>query len=167
MSTVTIQDVKVSAVQNGKNNYSVAEVVYTDSRGENKNKKIMSFSNPAVFAFVSKIKNPTKVVVENSGAPYYNWVKIDAANDEEVVAAKAAPKSSTYNDTRETPEERARRQLMIVKQSSLSNAINYWSEIKKINNPDYDFTVEEIITTAQQFVDWVMEDPAKVLEGSD
>ena len=56
---------------------------------------------------------------------------------------------------------------MIVKQSSLSNAINYWSEIKKINNPDYDFTVEEIITTAQQFVDWVMEDPAKVLEGSD
>ena len=162
MSTVTIQDVKVSAVQNGKNNYSVAEVVYTDSRGENKNKKIMSFSNPAVFAFVSKIKNPTKVVVENSGAPYYNWVKIDAANDEEVVAAKAAPKSITYQDNRETPEERARRHLMIVKQSSLSNALEY---MKNTNNTD--FGVTDLLDIADLMVEWVMEDPAKVLEGSD
>lgn len=160
MSTVTIQDVKVSAVQNGKNNYSVAEVVYTDSRGENKNKKIMSFSNPAVFAFVSKIKNPTKVVVENSGAPYYNWVKIDAANDEEGVAAKAAPRSTTYQDNRETPEERARRQLMIVKQSSLANALTFAS----YKNPTGTSSVQEVIDIANTFVEWVMSDGLQSLE---
>ncbi len=156
MSIVTIQDVKISTVQNGKTSYSVAEAVYTDSRGENKNKKVMSFSNPAVFAFLSKIKSPTRVSVENGGAPYYNWTKIDAAGEEEVPAAKAspsAPGSKTWADSRETPEERARRQLMIVKQSSLSNAIAYYQhETLKTAN----VTEDDVMMVAQKFVDWVM-----------
>ena len=111
MSTVTIQEVTVSTVSTGKKPYQVAEATYTTDRGENKSKKVMSFSNPAVFAALSKIKNPTKVSVENDGAPYYNWTKLTpVADTEEPVKIFGR----TYYDTRETPEERARRQLMIV-----------------------------------------------------
>lgn len=150
MQNVTIQDVKISTVQNGKTAYSVAEAVYTDSRGENKNKKVMSFSNPAVFAFLSKVKSPTKVTVENGGAPYYNWTKIDTAGDEEVATAKTAPGvpgSKTWADNRETPEERARRQLMIVKQSSLGHAVEVLGQ---------GLERENYTALADYFVDWVM-----------
>ena len=154
MSTVTIQEVTVSTVSTGKKPYQVAEATYTTDRGENKNKKVMSFSNPAVFAALSKIKNPTKVSVENDGAPYYNWTKLTPVTDDDT---PTKVKGGTYNDTRETAEERAKRQLMIVKQSSLSNSIAYWAQIKSINNPDYDYTVEEVLEVAQKFVDWVMD----------
>lgn len=156
MAIYTIQEVTVSTVTKGKNSYQVADVVYTTDRGENKDKKVLSFSNPAVFEIVSKIKGATRVEVSNGGAPYYNWTEIKVLGDEAPAANKAAPKSGSYVDTRETPEERARRQLMIVKQSSLANALTYWGSIKTINNPDYDYTVEEVLATADKFVDWVM-----------
>ena len=162
MSIVTIQDVKISTVQNGKGGYSVADVVFTDGRGENKQKKVMSFSNPAVFAFLSKIKSPTKAQVENGGAPYYNWTKIEPASSEVTGSAPAAsPRSTTYNDNRETSEERARRQVMIVKQSSLANAISYFEAINAA--PD---GPEHVIEVAQQFVDWVMKDGSEVFNES-
>lgn len=166
MSIVTIQDVKISTVQNGKGGYSVADVVFTDGRGENKQKKVMSFSNPAVFAFLSKVKGPTKATVENGGAPYYNWTKIEPASSEASGNAPAAtPRATTYNDNRETSEERARRQVMIVRQSSLAQAINYLNNVHKAGEPSYN--VNDVLEIAQEFVDWVVEDGSEVFNESD
>jgi hypothetical protein len=108
----------------------------------------MSFSNPAVFAALSKIKNPTKVSVENDGAPYYNWTKLTPVTNDEVPVKS---KGWAYGDSRETPEERAKRQLMIVKQSSLSNAIEY------LKMSEASVSSDDVLATAQKFVDWVMD----------
>ena len=141
---VNIQEVTVSTVQNGKKSYQVAEVVYTNDRGENKTKKIMSFSNPAVFAIVSK--NPRgSFVAESDGAPYYNWTSLTPANNER--AAPAAAKSTPVKSTYETPEERARRQVLIVRQSCLAQAVVVVGPGKEIDG---------YLDVAQQFVDWVM-----------
>jgi len=149
---VNIQEVTVSTVQNGKKSYQVAEVVYTNDRGENKTKKIMSFSNPAVFAIVSK--NPRgSFVAESDGAPYYNWTSLTPANSER--AAPAAAKSTPVKSTYETPEERARRQVLIVRQSSLTNALKYF-ELRKKGDDDI-VNLDQVFAVAQDMVDWVMD----------
>lgn len=50
----------------------------------------------------------------------------------------------------ETPEERARRQVLIVKQSSLSSAV----ETVKVDGAVP--TTEEVLAVAQEYFDWVM-----------
>ncbi len=148
MTKVTIQEVTVSTVNTGKKPYSVAVVTYTTDRGDNKEKKIMSFSNPAVFAAVSKIKNPTVVEVENDGAPYYNWTQLKIANDEAPrAAASGATSVKVATSTYETAEERKIKQLYIIRQSSITNALTYLK--------DEDSSVDEVLTVAQKFVDFV------------
>ena len=153
MTKCTIQEVIINTVNTGKKPYSQAVVTYTTERGENKEKKIMSFSNPAVFAAVSKIKNPTVVEVENDGAPYYNWTQLS------LVAEEAAPKGANASgatsvkvatSTYETAEERKIKQLYIIRQSSISSALEYWKNIGYDN-----VRVPEVLAIAQEFVDFV------------
>ena len=150
MSRVTIQEVTVSTITKGKNSYQEANVTYTTDRGENKTKKVLSFSNPAVFATLSKIKNPVTVEYEHNGAPYYNWTKVEPVTEEVPVKAAVAPKSG-YVDQRETAEERAKRQVMIVRQSSLGHALTF-CELTGLQ----DIGTDEVINIATRFVDWVM-----------
>lgn len=58
----------------------------------------------------------------------------------------------------ETPEERAKRQILIVKQSSLSSAVDTLKQDKKVP------TVEEVLSVAQEYFDWVMSTDAKPKE---
>lgn len=154
MTKVTVQEVIVNTVNTGKKPYSQAVVTYTTERGENKEKKIMSFSNPAVFAAVSKIKNPTVVEVENDGAPYYNWTKLS------LVAEEAAPKGANASgatsvkvatSTYETAEERKIKQLYIVRQSSITNALTYLAATQK----EGEYGVSDVLEIAQEFIDFV------------
>lgn len=64
--------------------------------------------------------------------------------------AYTSPKS-TY----ETPEERAKRQVYIIRQSSLTNAISVLKTEK--NTP----TPADVFALAQEMVDWVMENDVK------
>ena len=144
---VNIQEVTVSTVSQGKKNYQVAEVVYTSDRGENKNKKIMSFGNPAVFAVLSKQPRGWHTV-ETEGAPYYNWSSIEAANDA-APSADVVKSGTVSKSTYETAEERKIKQLYIIKQSSISNAIEFMSK------QGGEFTVNNVITVAGAFVDYV------------
>ncbi len=151
MTKVTIQEVTVSTVNTGKKPYSVAVVTYTTDRGDNKEKKIMSFSNPAVFAAVSKIKNPTVVEVENDGAPYYNWTQLKIANDEAPRAsASGAASVKVATSTYETAEERKIKQLYIIRQSSIANAIEFHK-----TTSGTEFNIEDVLNAAQRFVDYV------------
>jgi len=66
---------------------------------------------------------------------------------------KSMPASkSTY----ETPEERAKKQVYIVKQSSLSAAI----DVLKHNNPKGTVDTQQALQVAQEFVDWVFASPS-------
>lgn len=153
MPLVTIQDVTVSEVKNGRNAYQIANVVYTAANGENKEKKVMSFANPAVFSVVSKASSGSQFNVGyKEGDQYYNWVSIEAVGDS--VAPKATPMSpgakqvvSTY----ETADERKIKQLYIIRQSSISNALEFY----KLNSPKGGISRDDVLNTAQEFVDFV------------
>ena len=151
MTKVTVQEVIINNVNTGKKPYSQAVVTYTTERGENKEKKIMSFSNPAVFAAVSKIKHPTVVEVENDGAPYYNWTKLSLVAEEAAPKGANAPGATSVKvatSTYETAEERKIKQLYIVRQSSITNAIARAAQHPDPNSID-------VLALAQMYVDFV------------
>ncbi len=155
MAIYTVQEVSVTTVTSGKKPYNVAEVTYSTDRGENKTKKIMSFSNPGVFATVSKMAQGTRIEVENDGAPYYNWTSAKVVANEAPNAANAVPKSGVVQRSNfETPEERAARQVLIVRQSCLAQAVAFFSGIATELRPVH---VNEVLDVAQTFTDWVFD----------
>lgn len=156
---VKIQEVNVEKVNNGKGGYEVANVNYL-YKGDAKTTKIMSFSNPQVFKDVQKYAGKTVSVETTQNGKYTNWAKIEvvASEDSPTSAATsgyAAPGSKTpARSTYETPEERAQRQLMIVRQSSISNSISF---IKEFSSPAAleGVDMDVVLGIAQQFVDFV------------
>lgn len=157
MPQVTIQDVRVETVTKGRNSYQVATVVHTTPRGETKEKKVMSFSNPAVFAVVSKATSGQSFEVGYTpGDQYYNWATITPLGDASSPAkastgGTAAPAGGKVAvSTYETAEERKIKQLYIVKQSSIANALEYL----KLKD-DKEFGVSDVLEIAQDFVDYI------------
>lgn len=152
---IVIQEVKIEEVRNGKNKYDKAEVVYS-SNGQNRTQKIMSFSNPAIFAQVRKMVSGETYDVEvvKNDAGFNQWAKIVATSGEAapVAEGKPAPAGRTSVSTYETAEERRIKQMYIIKQSSISSAIEF------SKHPQFagaNVTVEDLLVTAQQFVDFV------------
>ena len=154
MSIITIQEVNKEFKTKGKGKWSELQVTYTDN-GKNFQKKILSFQNPAVFEALQDAKQGDiyDVTVTKDGE-YYNWssakkVDKDAASN----AAPAAPSSGrVLGSNYETADERRLKQLYIIKQSSISNAI----EFAKMRTPEEEpYTPGDIPTLAQQFVDFV------------
>ena len=164
MPQFTIQDVRVETVQKSpKNRYEVATVVYTTNRGEQKEKKVMSFANPGVFNLIKGLTPPTEVMVTYvEGDQYYNWAKVElVTNDPKEVKPTTTPAAGgkVLGNQYETREERHTRQLHIVRQSSLSNAIAMLTPGAKTA-----LKVEEVIDLAQQLVDFVYESNEDDLE---
>lgn len=158
---VTIQEVTIDNGGAGKNKWQKATVTYTHN-GQNRKQTVMSFSNPAVFAYVSKIQHPVSVnvTVTKNAKGYDEWAAVEPANNEAVgmaqqgflKAAGAPSGGKMVGSNWETPEERAKRQLMIVRQSSISNAI----EFLKLDPRDApEAPVETVLAIAQNFVDFV------------
>jgi hypothetical protein len=150
---VKIQEVNVEFVKNGKNGYEVANVNYL-YKGDAKTTKIMSFSNPQVFKDVQKYVNKTVNVETTQNGKYTNWAKIELVDDSPNSGASASPgkpSSTPVRSTYETPEERAQRQLMIVRQSSIANSLEYLKNTSQAG----DYGVNDTLQVAQQFVDFV------------
>jgi len=151
---VKIQEVNVEFVKNGKNGYEVANVNYL-YKGEAKTTKIMSFSNPQVFKDIQKMVGKTIDVETTQNGKYTNWAKVTLVSTDESPSVSSSsptkPTSSTVRSTYETPEERAQRQLMIVRQSSISNALTYLHQTQ----PGGDYGVTDTLEVAQDFVDFV------------
>lgn len=165
MAAITVQEVIVETVKKGKNSYQVANVTYTTDRGENKSKKVMSFSNPAVFAVAKDAKQgETYEVSYTPGDQYYNWASMKVVSNDttNVVASnvKQAPASGkVLGSTYETAEERKIKQMYIIKQSSIASAITYLNNVHKEGEPSYN--VNEVLDVAQEFVDWIYDSEAK------
>ncbi len=154
--SVKIQEVNVEFVKNGKNGYEVANVNYL-YKGEAKTTKIMSFSNPQVFKDVQKLVGKTVEVDTTQNGKYTNWAKLtpvaESPDQQPSVGGKSdVVKSTAVRSTYETPEERAQRQLMIVRQSSISNSITLLTSGNGVLGVEDLPTVLEV---AQQFVDFV------------
>lgn len=158
---VKIVNVDVENVVKGKSRYSKATVTYLYN-GEARTQSVMSFTNPQVFKTVQEsVGQEVEVTVEKNDAGYNQWTAIGSpGNSTSSSAPVVAPASSSAPPARggysgETPAERASRQVYIVKQSSLANAIALSEANKAKSSP------EEVIAVAQQFTDWVLGVPAK------
>lgn len=155
MSQITIQEVNTEFVKKGRTGYTKATVIYTDEKGENRNKQLMSFANPAVFDAVKDAvagdKYEIKAVKEGD---YWNWAaatKVSA--DSAPGAAKAPSGGKVVGSNYETADERKVKQLYIIKQSSIANAIEFVKYSQRDGVEPY--TVGDILDIAQQFVDFV------------
>ena len=149
---------KVSATTSGGKPYTKLEIAYKDLvNGKIASKLVMPFGNtqPVHKAlFDSKAGDVFTVTsIKNNDSGYWDWTNAVQAPPGETPMVKTqgspAPKSNY-----ETPEERAKRQVYIVKQSSLSNAIQVLSCGAKTPPSKAD-----VFALAQEFADWVFSEP--------
>ena len=135
------------AAKNGRS-YQSIEVTYKNDQGQVANKKLMSFSNPSVF---NHIKDLTKGATLNVSTTkdangYWQWTGIGGDETAPTSDAKPATGGRVTGSNYETKEERAARQILIVRQSSLSSAVDLLGPGK---------SVEDVIATAKQFEEYV------------
>jgi hypothetical protein len=170
MSNMQIEIVNVSTshVPTAKGGYMVADVAYKNKSFQDKleGKKIMDFANKDVYSKLTKATfGETFEVTRQKSADdkYWNWVALNPAGSApaEVSNAVPCPTSGGYaapmksvnvtpKSTYETPEERAARQVLIVRQSSLGHALEY-TATNKIKDE------AEVLALANRFSDWVFQ----------
>lgn len=146
--------------------YSQAEVVYKNERDEPKTWKLVSFANPQVFEMLKDAKmNDTFEITVTKQGEFNQWVAA-SKSDGTVVAdvregfgkegSKAESAAPKYTSTYETPAERAVKQRLIVRQSSLAQAIEYY---KHPTLSEANVVEEDVIRIAETFADWVFQEP--------
>ena len=151
-----VQVDKQTKTTSGGKPYVALELAFKNlGTGKLESKKLMPFGTTAdahkVLAGANQGDVFTVVSEKNQQSGYWDWLKATQAppgtTAETVVTSKANP---TPKSTYETPEERAKKQVYIVKQSSISAAIEALSIGAK--TPP---TTDAIIKVAQEFVDYV------------
>ena len=169
--------IKVVAVEAGKGttktgkDYKFIEVTYKNLSfdGKTESKKIMPFGSKEVMATLegASAGDVFTILREKDNDGYWQWVGI-AEGDVTIektgatAPAGAAPtKAATpTKSTFETPEERAAKQIYIVRQSSISSAIDTLKTDKETPS------VEEVIAVAKQYEAYVFGNEPKVAEAT-
>lgn len=150
---VTIKDVSVEWVAKGKAKYGKATVAYTYN-GEQRSQNIMSFANPSVFKQVQElVGQEVEVTLTKNAQGYSEWSAIGVGESSSTVASPTSTRVTGSNY--ETAEERAKKQVYIIKQSSIANAI----EIAKSDG--IGLSVAGVLDIAQQLTDWVLNNNTK------
>lgn len=157
---VEITKVDVTRAPKG---YSIAAVTYL-REGKEEQRKLMSFVNEAVFKTVTSFeKLPAYVNVvlakelnKKDGKEYWQWKAVEQAGapTQNDATPKAGPPAKAFTSNYETPAERAKRQVYIVRQSSLANAIAFFAAVEP---KGISVTTEGIIETADKFASYVLD----------
>ena len=153
-----------------KGGYNHMEVAYKKD-GRVEGKKILDFVNKSIFEQVKKMGVGKSYDIESAKdeRDFWQWIGITEASSEapaapEVGGQTAAPPSvpssrpasgRVVGSNYETPEERARRQVLIVRQSSLTAALTILTH----NAAKQQINVGDVMSVAQAFVDFVFEGP--------
>lgn len=151
IEVVSVGQVETVPTKNGKS-YQTVEVAYKKD-GKIEGKKIMSFVNPSVFKEVQKLKNGDKanVEIEKDDKGYWQWRSISIGGETPAQLDAAQPTAAKSVSNYETREERQQRQQFIIRQSSISSAI----ELIKKEEWNGTSSVEEVLSIAEQFVHYV------------
>lgn len=139
--------------------YGVLELAFKrldgDKPGKVEGRKLVSFKYPNVFGVLAEAKPGEQFTINSvKEGDFWQWTAASKGLDKpamsEAPMASAGVKS-TPKSTYETPEERAKRQVYIIKQSSISNAVESLAPgAKAALDP------QKVIETAQIYFDWVM-----------
>lgn len=120
-----IQVIKVEVEENAK--YKMANVTYKNlTFNKTESRKIPSFKNPDVFNLLSRAVDGDTFEVETiKDGQYIQWTKVTKLDGTQTASGPAAASGSgtAYKSSYETAEERAKRQVYIVRQSSVSAAV--------------------------------------------
>ena len=153
---VTVTDVKVEQAPKG---YKIANVSFTRD-GTPETRKLMGFAKETAVAF-KKLTEADKfpfdaniLMVKNEKTGYWDWTDIEVIMETKPTSGTKPGKviGSNY----ETPTERARRQVYIIRQSSISSAI----EMAKAMEPKgITKTRQDILEDAEAFEAFVMDEP--------
>jgi hypothetical protein len=122
---IEIKDVSTTFTKTAKGGYSTAVIGYVNEKGESKAWKLISFANPATFDVLKNAKEGERyeIVTGKNDKDFTEWRSATKSEGNAAPAsAKSAP-STAVRSTYETPDERAARQRLIVRQSSLGHAI--------------------------------------------
>jgi hypothetical protein len=152
---VIIKNVDVQWNGTGAKRWAKAAVEYTYN-GEARKQNVMSFSNPDVFKKVQELTGQTvEVELTKNDKGYSEWKSISIGTASAAGPSGTAPATTRVTGSNyETKEERAARQVLIVKQSSLSNAVGLLTTGAK-TPPAKD----DVLALAQDFTDWVLAKP--------
>lgn len=147
-----------------KQGYQKAVVIYTYN-GEPRKQTVVSFSNPAIFKQVQELSQGQEIevdVVKNAGG-FNEWKNITVGNAGASSGTATTPQNASTTrvtgSNYESREERAGRQVLIVKQSSLSAAAATLAVGRKT-----EIKPEEVIAVAEQYKDWVFAQEEEVTE---
>ncbi len=158
-----IEIIKVEVTSKGK--YRQANVAYKGPNGKVEGKQLVSFVYKDVFEKLSNASpgdvfdvKSEKVLNEKDQKEYWQWTEAvlggKSAGSDSGVQGQTSVSKTPVRSSYETPEERAARQVYIVRQSSLSTAV----ELVKATYPKgvpTDFSTDAIIELAKKFEDYV------------
>jgi hypothetical protein len=163
--TIKIQVLNVSVntgtTKTGKP-FQTAEVAYKNltNQGKVESKKVTEYVGAFKAAAQAAPGQVYDVMTEKKGE-FREWVSMDrvlegqstSAPESRAPASTGGATTTQYKSTYETPEERAKKQVYIVKQSSLSVAAHLRSVGAK--TPP---ALDDVIADAQKLVDWVLDE---------
>ena len=141
-----------------KGSYQQLEVTYKNLTysGKVESKKLMSFgANASAFKVLAEASSGQQfeVTVVKNAQGYNDWTAVaPVTSPDRAEAARPLPeKTQMGRSTYETPEERAQRQILIVRQSSLASAVSTLAVGAKTLKP------EEVIAVAKQYENYVFD----------
>src|ERR1700754_2156306 len=94
-------------------------VIQYSEKGQSKTTNILSFANPGVFDAVKSLNPGDAIDVELvQNGKYWNWASVKKAEGNTAPSViGGTPVAAARGGTWETPEERAQKQLYIIRQS--------------------------------------------------
>lgn len=138
--------------------YKGAEIVFKDANGKVQTKNIhengLKYA-PAVKNGLESLESGDNFTVEmEKKDDFWTWISIKKGIEQEEKQKSTSQQSTTSKSTSwETAEERAARQKLIVRQSSLTNAVAFLA----IQPGTMSITEVDVIETATTFYNWVFE----------
>lgn len=167
---ITILSVSINTKPTAKGSYQEADVAYKNNsfQGKVEGKKIMSFGAASKsFKILSEgtaVGKTFEVTVVKNDKGYNDWVDMKEASADTSSSPSKAPTSGANPAPRsnyETPEERAQRQVLIVRQSSLSAAVSTLSVGAKA------VKASDVLALADEFANWVFQKKSPGATGFD
>jgi hypothetical protein len=153
---IEIINVQATTKPTKNGSYVQLDVAYKKlADGKIEGKKIMSFANKDAYGVLSKATNGNQfTVTSEKEGEFWQWIAVTPLSASQTTEAPTKTSNGFVSpkSTYETSEERAKRQVLIVRQSSLSNAVNTLKTDKKELDPDL------VMALAGRYNQWVFQE---------
>lgn len=147
---------KTVPTSNGRS-YNQLDVAYTDMKSnKTTGKKIVSFASKAVYDVLKTAEQGTEyeiAIKKNEESGYWDWISAEIAGSGGNTSSSSTITPTPYKSSYETKEDRDKKQMYIIKQSSISNAIASLKTDKTTVDPN------QVLEIAQQYVNWITAQP--------